>query len=195
MSVIRAFIAIDLSQEIQSRLESVSDELQNRVGRAPVRWVPTENIHLTLKFLGDVSVANLEVLKKILAAETQAHHPFEMSVGELGAYPSLQRPRVLWVGVEAPPELQSIQRGIENETARLGYDREKRAFSAHLTIGRISRNATSKDVRRIGETLSAYKLGFLGATRVKEVKLFQSDLRPGGAVYTCISAAALGPGA
>jgi len=184
MSVIRAFIAIDLSEEIYQQLEEVSRNLQERLAGLPVRWVPVRNIHVTLKFLGDVSIKNLEVLKKLLETETRNHSPFEMSVGDLGAFPSERRPRVLWVGVEAPPELSAIQRGIESETARLGYAPEDRPFSPHLTLGRIGRNANSNDLRRVGETLKTSQVGFLGATRIQAIHLYRSDLQPGGAVYT-----------
>lgn len=192
LSVIRAFVAIEMSPEIRRSLESVAAELKQRLKGVPVRWVPVENIHLTLKFLGDVSVNNIEVLKKILAREAARHSSFEISVGELGAFPSSRRPRVLWVKVEAPPALANLQAGIENETARLGYPREERPFSPHLTLGRVARHAGSEDIRRIGETLEAYKVGFLGAAPVRLVNLYRSDLSPGGAVYTCLFNAPLG---
>ena len=180
MSVVRAFIAIELSPEIYKRLDQVINQLKDCLSGMPIRWVPAQNIHLTIKFLGDVSVANLEMLEKIILSEA----PFEVSIGELGAYPSLRRPRVIWVGVKAPPELTGFQRGVETETARLGYTPEKRAFSPHLTLGRVSRNANSEGVKEIGLVLGDCKVGFLGATRIKSVYLFRSDLKPGGAVYS-----------
>jgi len=191
MSVIRSFIAISLSPEIYQHLDEVGAKLRDRLPEAPVRWVPIRNIHLTIKFLGNVSVSNLEVLKKILHAEVSRHAPFEISVGELGAFPSNRRPRVLWVGVEAPPELHALQHGIETEMARLGYAREERPFSPHLTLGRVARNAESDDLRQIGQVLDSCKVGFLGATRVREVHLYRSDLQPGGAVYTRLFSASL----
>lgn len=184
MSVIRAFIALDLSNEIYQRLERVIDDLQSQLNGVPVRWVPIDNIHLTLKFLGNVSVANLEVLKKLLKVEAVSHEPFEISVGDLGAFPSARRPRVIWTGVQAPPNLNLLQRGIEAETARLGYAPEERPFSPHLTLGRVSRNANSQDIRQISEVLEKQKVGYLGAARIQSVHLFRSDLKPGGAVYT-----------
>jgi 2'-5' RNA ligase len=192
MSVIRAFIAIDLAAEIRKRLDQVSSELRQRLRDVPVRWVAVENIHLTLKFLGDVSLANLEVLKKILQSEASGHSPFEISVGDLGAFPSTHRPRVIWVRVQSPAELNSVQHSIEVETNRLGYATEDRPFSPHLTLGRVSRNATAGEVRRIGDVLDSYKVGFLGAMQVRTVHLYRSDLRPGGAVYTCLFSASLG---
>jgi 2'-5' RNA ligase len=191
MPVIRAFIAIDLSSEIRRQLDQVESQLKDRLPGIAVRWVPVENIHLTLKFLGDVSLANLEILKKILRSEAGHHHSFEISVGELGAFPSLRRPRVIWIGVKAPTELNSIQTGIENETSRLGYAREERDFSPHLTLGRVSRNATSQDSRLISQVLESTQVGLLGTTRIQAVHLYKSDLQPGGAVYTRIFSAAL----
>ncbi len=192
LSVIRAFIAIDMSDEIRRGLDHVAVEVKKRLKDVPVRWVPVENIHLTLKFLGDVSVNNVEMLKKIMAGEAARHSGFEISVGELGAFPSTRRPRVIWVKVEAPPALNNLQAGIENETARLGYPREERPFSPHLTLGRVARNASPADIRRIGDSLEAYKVGSLGTASVKMVNLYRSDLGPGGAVYKCLFAAPLG---
>jgi 2'-5' RNA ligase len=189
MVVIRAFIAINLSTEIQNSLDEVSNKLEERLNDVPIRWVPVENIHLTIKFLGDVSVSNLEMLQKMLRSEASQHDPFEFSVGNLGAFPSISRPRVIWVGVEAPPELHTLQRGIETETARLGYAREKRTYSPHLTLGRVSRNADAKDIKCIREVLKNCTIGYLGAARVSEVHLYQSELLPGGAVYKQIFSA------
>ena len=191
MNVIRAFIAVSLSPEIYQNLEGVVRQLKERLPGVAVRWVTVKNVHLTLKFLGDVSVSNLEILTKILQSEASHHAPFEFSVGELGAFPSIRRPRVVWVGVEAPAELHALQHGIEVETQRLGYAREDREFSPHLTLGRVSRNATSKDVQRISEAVGSYKVGFLGAARVQAVNLYRSDLQPGGAVYTQLFSAPL----
>lgn len=192
MSVIRAFIALDLSDELYQQLDSLSKDLIRRLPEVPVRWVPVENIHLTLKFLGDVSLANLEILEKMLETEILNHEPFEISVGDLGAFPSERRPRVIWVGVEAPPELAQMQRAIEAQTTRLGYAADTRPFSPHLTLGRVSRNAKSGEIRKVSEALENHKVGFLGVTRIREVHLYRSDLQPGGAVYTRLFSASLG---
>jgi 2'-5' RNA ligase len=189
MSVIRAFIAIDLTQEIHQRLDEVIENFRKQLEGVPIRWVPGKNIHLTLKFLGDMSLANLELLTKILQNEVAGHAPFEISVGGSGAFPAVRRPRVIWVGVEAPSELAAVQSGVENAMARLGYAREERPFSPHLTVGRVSRNAGSGDLRRIAAVLEASKVSFLGAACVREVCLFRSDLKPSGAAYTKIFAA------
>jgi 2'-5' RNA ligase len=192
MSVIRAFIAIDLPPDVQDCLKQISEQLKTEVGEKAVRWVPVSNIHLTLKFLGDVSINNLDVLKEIITAEAALQKPMEFSIGRLGAYPKSRRPRVIWVGVEAPPELISLQRGIETRTAKVGYPQDTRKFSPHLTLGRVSRNASPEEVREIGDVICNSKLGFLGAARVQDVHLFKSDLQPTGAIYTKLFTAPLG---
>ena len=194
MEVIRAFIAINLPPEILERIEQVSLDLRTRMKMVPVRWVPTENIHLTLKFLGNVSTANLEILKDILGKVVSNHHECDISVGGIGAFPKPQNPRVIWIGMEVPQELETLQRNIEIETARLGYSREHRPFSAHLTFGRVSRNASAQDVHTIAEILEDIKVGFLGATRLRTVYLYRSDLKPEGAKYTPIYSAAFKDG-
>lgn len=186
MSVIRAFIAIDLSPEIQNRLDEVLQDYRAQLPDIPIRWVSASNIHLTLKFLGDVSLSNLSLLTEMIQKEISNHHQFDISVGGSGAFPNIRQPRVVWVGVEAPPELGAVQNGIEMATARLGYMREERAFSPHLTIGRVSRNATAQDVKAISKALETTRVGFLGATCVEKVHLYRSDLQPTGAVYTQI---------
>jgi RNA 2',3'-cyclic 3'-phosphodiesterase len=182
MTAIRAFIAIDLPPTLREKLDAVIDKLQT-VSSGAVRWVPAKNIHLTLKFLGDISPANLQVLSKILAVETQDCPPFEMGVGGVGAFPNDRRPRVVWVGVKAPPVLENLQRNIESETRRLGYTPEERPFSPHLTIGRVTHNAKPQDIRQLSETLVNLDTGNLGHIRVDKIFLFRSDLYPSGAVY------------
>ena len=184
MKGIRAFIALDFSPEIYEQLDSIKAQLKTRLSDIPIRWVPTINIHLTLKFLGDVSPTNIEVLNDILRLEAGKFSPFVISVGDLGAFPSIHRPRVIWIGIESPEELKSLHQGIEIETARLGYAPESRPFSPHLTLGRVSKHARSEEVRKIGEVLAKAKVGFLGSTRVSEVHLYRSELLPSGAVYS-----------
>jgi len=183
-NIIRVFIAIDFSPEIYERLESVKEQLETDLPNVPVRWVPVKNIHLTLKFLGDISITNLGVLNEILRMEAQKINPFDISVGDLGAFPSIYRPRVIWIGIKAPNELKSLQQGIETETARVGYPPERRPFSPHLTLARVQKSARSDQLRNIGETLTRSKVGFLGASRVTEVHLYRSELTPTGAIYT-----------
>ena len=191
MRVIRAFIAIEISPEIRSGLEKTAGTLKRQLSGLPVKWVSVGNIHLTLKFLGDVSINNLEVLKEMLRSQAASHHSFEIQVGQLGVFPSLRRPQVIWVGLQAPAELLDLQKGIEAEASHFGYAPEERGFSPHLTLGRVARNANNDERRRIGEVIGSSKLGQLGTQSVQSVNLYQSDLQPAGAVYTCLFKAGL----
>ncbi len=191
MSVIRAFIAIDLSDEIQQRLDEVVGDFKAKLPEIPIRWVAAENIHLTLKFLGDVSLTNLSILTDMIQTEISTHHEFDISVGGAGAFPNIRQPRIIWVGVEAPAELTAVQNGIEAAAGRLGYAREERPFSPHLTLGRVSRNASTQEIKAISNVLEKTRVGFLGATCVEKVHLYRSDLHPTGAVYTQIYSSSL----
>ncbi len=193
MSVVRAFIAINLSDEVTDHLARVISDLQKRMPSKVIKWSPPKNIHLTLKFLGDVSVHNLDLLKDALRVDVTGRNVFDISAGGMGVFPKITQPRVIWVGVEAPDDLASLQRAIENDMRRLGYARERRSFTPHLTLGRVSRNASSQELRQVIQVLQDYKVGFLGVSRVTAVHLYRSDLNPGGAVYTSLFAAPLRP--
>ena len=193
MSVVRAFIAINLSNEVIDHLARVILDLQKRMPSGVVKWSSPKNIHLTLKFLGDVSVHNLDLLKDALRMDAAGREVFDISVGGMGVFPKITQPRVIWVGVEAPDDLASLQRAIENDMQRLGYVRERRSFTPHLTLGRVSRNANSHELRQVIQVLQDYKVGFLGVSRVIAVYLYRSDLNPGGAVYTSLFTAPLRP--
>jgi 2'-5' RNA ligase len=149
------------------------------------------NVHLTLKFLGDVSEENLNALTAMIQAEASACPPFNLSIGGLGVFPSIKRPRVIWVGVEAPAELSDLHGRIEAETTKPGYPPDKRGFSPHVTLGRVLRRADSGEVREISQRLDQQKTGFIAASPVEAVHLYQSDLKSTGAVYTHLAAARL----
>lgn len=191
MDAIRAFIAIELPGEIQEKLGQLIRQIQEYAPKA-VRWVPAHNIHLTLKFLGNVSPTNLNNLIQAIQAEALRHRTMRFCVGGIGAFPNRNRPRVVWAGVSAPPELGELQRGVDRETMRLGYPGEERGFSPHLTLGRVSQHASPEEVRKVAESLAAVRVGELGWVAVKQLTLFRSDLRPGGAVYSALVEAPLG---
>ncbi len=189
--VIRAFIAADLTPTVREAVAQVSRELQQKLAGLPLRWVAPENMHLTLKFLGDVSARNLRLLEEMLAGEAHQHTAFEFGVGTLGAFPNLRHPRVLWVGVSGPEALLRLHAGIENAMARLGYPREQRPYQPHLTLARVARNAPATVIRQISQVLRQEKVGYLGSVRVEAIHLYRSDLSPQGPRYTRLFTAAL----
>jgi 2'-5' RNA ligase len=190
MSLLRAFIAVEIPLEIREAVCQATRALQKGAGSA-VRWVPLENMHLTLKFLGDVSAANVELLSQMLHAEAGLFHCFDLGVGGLGSFPSLKRPRVIYIGIQAPPTLEALQRGIESASRRLGYESEERGFSPHLTIGRVKQNITAIEQQAIRRALEETRIDSLGTARVDSVHLYKSDLRPTGSVYTRLFSARL----
>lgn len=180
----RSFIAVEIPTGIHRAIAHITQELQKELSRSMVRWVESENIHLTLKFLGDVPPGDLENLAGLLKAELAAHEPFTMSVKGLGAFPNQHRPRIIWVGLEAPVGLAKLQKAVETTAARLEFPAEERPFSPHLTIGRVNQHVSQSDLARIGPVLESTHFGSLGDVNVQAVRIFKSDLRPTGAVYT-----------
>ena len=190
MSVIRLFIAIALPGPLQQKLDEAARTLKNDKTRA-VRWVAGKNIHLTLKFLGEVESEKIDAISQVIQAESRLIKPFEVSASGAGAFPNLRRPRVVWIGVQTPPVLAELAAAIDRGTQQLGFPGEDRAFSPHLTLGRVSQNASPQEVQAIGQALSMARIGDLGSFKVTQVTLFRSDLQPGGAVYTPLFSAAL----
>jgi 2'-5' RNA ligase len=182
--MLRAFIAIEVPVEMQRAIADSTAALKSALPKTLIRWVAPQNVHLTLKFLGDVSPAALEKLAERLKVEVPSHGMFSISAGGLGAFPNPRRPRVIWIGLEIPPDLETLRRALETVAARLGYPAEERPFSAHLTIGRVGQNLSASDMQRIRSTLESTRVGTLGTFRVEAVHIFKSDLLPGGSVYT-----------
>jgi 2'-5' RNA ligase len=189
--MLRSFIAIEMPAEVQDAMDKSTAKLKKALARPLVRWAPPHNVHLTLKFLGDVSAANLELLAQALKVEAEQNAGFSLSIGGLGVFPNPRRPRVVWIGIEAPAALQALQRSIEAAAAGLGYAPENRPFSPHLTIGRVNQNASASEVQQIRASLEQTRVGALGIVSVEAVQIFKSDLQPGGAVYTHLYTAAL----
>jgi 2'-5' RNA ligase len=190
--ILRSFIAIEMPTSVQDAIDRSTTVLKKELGKPLVRWVPPHNVHLTLKFLGDVSQSNLELLAQALKVEAREHTVFSLSVGGLGAFPNPRRARVIWIGIEAPEALQALQHAIEAVSARLGYTPENRPFSPHLTIGRVNQNASAGELQHLRSALEATHIGALGAATVDAVHIFKSDLLPSGAVYTHINTAPFG---
>jgi 2'-5' RNA ligase len=181
---IRAFIAIEIPETLRAALGKTRDALKLELSAARLRWPPVENIHLTLKFLGDILPDDVERIGAALRVSAESLSRFEIRLAGLGVFPKMQQPRVFWLGVEAPPELATLQRGIEVGCAGLGFPPERRAFSPHLTLARFKRGANRRDYGRMVEVLEAHSDTQVGAAMVNEVILFQSTLAPQGASYS-----------
>lgn len=190
MSLLRAFIAVEIPAAIREAACKEIVPLQQRLGSA-VRWVPGENMHLTLKFLGEVAPTNVEMLSQMLRAEAELFPSFDLHLGGLGAFPNSKRARVLYIGMQAPATLEALQRGIESASHKLGYESEERSFSPHLTVGRVRQNITSVEQQTIRRALEETRIDALGTARVDSIHLYRSDLKPTGSVYTRLYSAPL----
>jgi 2'-5' RNA ligase len=184
--MLRSFVAIRLPVEVQQAIAQSTAELQRALPKPLVRWVPTRNVHLTLKFLGDVSPANLERLAETLRSAAAEQAAFPISVGGLGAFPTARRARILWIGLQAPSDLAALQRALESVAARMGYAPEDRPFSPHLTIGRVGQSVTTADLQKVRSAVEAAAVGHLGTFQAETIDVFKSDLQPGGSVYTLL---------
>ena len=184
--MLRSFIAVEIPPEIQNEISRSIAPLQKALPKPLVRWVAAQNVHLTLKFLGDVSSENLDQLANELRSETINHESFCIPVGGVGAFPNPRRARVIWIGLEASPALKTLLHGVEAVAAKLGYAAEERPFSPHLTVGRVGKNISGADPQTIQTALERMHVGALGTIRISAVHVFKSDLRPEGPIYTCL---------
>lgn len=173
-------MAVELSTEIAAGVCRIQAGLKER---APgVRWVRSEGIHLTLKFLGEVDPDLIgEIVSKTEEA-VQAIGPFAIGVKGGGGFPTLKHPRVIWIGVDDPSgELKKVQAGIEAGMEELGFQKERRDFAPHLTVGRLR---TERGREGVAQPLDAIRASDLGIMEVREIILFRSHLKPTGAEYT-----------
>lgn len=183
----RTFIAIDLGPAIKERLAAFVSRLKPLGG--DIKWVSRDSMHLTLKFLGEIDPARAAGVKDALAAVCSGRMSFSLACRGTGVFPPGSRsPRVLWVGVEAGPELGLLQEEIEASCARLGFDRESRPFNPHLTLGRVKSPGGSG--RAVAELERARDEAF-GEMSVRSVIFFESRLRPSGAEYAVLQEFAL----
>jgi 2'-5' RNA ligase len=187
MATVRTFIAVELSEDLREELGLLQDELRTQLPPGSVRWVRPEGIHLTLKFLGDTPVGQVDQVKAALAEAAAEVGSFRVTVRGLGCFPNTRRPRVIWVGLEEPTgALQRLRDAVEAHIAPIGFPTERRRFSPHLTLGRVQRRATSSEVREIGQRVAASAVGLVGEMEAATVSCIKSDLKPSGAVYTTL---------
>lgn len=183
MKPTRAFIAIELTPPVHQSLDTVI-RLYRGYNLKAVRWVPVNNIHLTLRFLGDSSPFQLQQIQDHLARLVKNYPPFEMTLKGCGAFPNKNKPRVLWVGAHVPPSLILLQKEIETFCRKINFEPEERGFSPHLTLGRVSQSASLDEIEAISRAVQAVNVGIVANFSVHQITLFKSDLNPGGSVYT-----------
>lgn len=178
----RAFIAIELPQEIKDYFKNLQDKL--KTCGADVKWVEPVNIHLTLKFLGEISEPQTKEIIKIMGNVSSAKPAFDITLGSLGAFPGITSPRVIWVGIDAgAQESKQIAQELEDRLCRLGIPKDEKGFSAHITIARTKSafniTALIQDLKNMAGIMPEEKLRFKAA----KISLIKSTLTPKGPLY------------
>jgi RNA 2',3'-cyclic 3'-phosphodiesterase len=176
-SGIRSFIAVDLDAPVARAVNDLQGEL--RRFDADVRWVRREGLHVTLKFLGSVAPARLERVHAALASSLWDQPALQVRVRGLGAFPDWRRPRVVWVGLQSIG-LVVLTTLVDGALAPLGFEREQRAFTPHLTLARVN---TPRGWPRLEEACKAHLDDDFGASDISAVTIYRSTLQRGGAVY------------
>jgi 2'-5' RNA ligase len=183
---VRAFIAVNLPAPVRERLADWQRALKAQGGGAAVRWTPLEQIHLTLRFLGNVPTEAVPEIAAALQRAGAGTVPFELRAEGLGCFPNVRRPRLIWVGLAGDlVALRALQQAVARETAPWG-EREDREFLPHLTIGRIKDGQTAA-ARLLAEALPGLAHQPPTAWRVTQVDLMQSVLRPAGAAHSSLA--------
>ena len=184
---IRAFISIRLDAAVLRRLQQFQKKLEQSVPSEAVRWTPPEQLHLTLKFLGNVKTDALAEVQAALAQIAQNFGPLQLRAEGLGAFPSLRNPRVIWVGLQGDlAALEQLTGRIEEAMQPWAEKEEKRGFHPHLTLGRVRENG-SRHARAIGQALQQITPPVFDAWRAEQFYLMRSQLSPKGATHTKVA--------
>ncbi len=184
----RAFIAIELTIEIKDALSKIQDRLKAHLPK--ISWIKPLNLHLTLKFLGEISAEQLSEIKQIITEITKTTSCFKIKLEALGVFPNLHAARIIWIGANQPPlELQQLARQLETRLIKSGIPQEQRSFCAHITIGRIKSHFIPSDLKKaldkIGKEVAEANLEL----ECKEITLFESTLGQQAATYTALKKA------
>jgi 2'-5' RNA ligase len=191
MEEVRCFIAIELPDGVKRGLRELQAQLK-AASLAPVKWVDPENIHLTLKFLGNVAAGRLDKIGQAMTEAVQGTSSFSLEVKELGVFPNPKRVQIVWVGVSGETEkLAILQQRIESGLEKLGFPSENRRFTPHLTLARLRDRATPQEREKLGQTIAETEFAAAGSFTVNSVKLMKSQLTPEGPIYSQLSSAVL----
>jgi len=194
MEKVRSFVAIELSDELKQELVELVDRLRSG-GQAGVRWVDPRNIHLTLKFLGDVAVDRLDDITGALKEASRETSPFRLTIRGLGVFPNPGRVRVAWVGVSGQVDvLEGLQQRVESALARLGFAAESRGFTPHLTLARVGDRVSPEERQRFGTLIETADFEARHDMAVDAIHLMRSQLTGRGAIYSRLSSIELDRG-
>ena len=183
---IRTFLACSPSPEVRGRIIALQETLKKQIPAGIVSWVKPESIHLTLKFLGNISPVQKNTIQFILADVVATQPVFHLSAEGVGAFPGPSRPKVIWIGLRGETEmLLNLQQQVDRALATSGFPEEDRPFQGHLTLGRVKKTQTDKAIEKSLSLTQNFKGGQF---QVDHLAFFQSELTPSGAIYTLLHA-------
>ena len=176
---IRAFIAVELNDQIKETIRGFQEHLKPL--DCDISWVKPENVHLTLKFLGDVKTKMIPSVMETLGDVCKDLRPFDTTLTQPGVFPDLRHPRVVWVGLDdVNGNLARLAESLETALGNIGFKKEKRDFQSHITVGRVR---TLKDIAQLSDTIKKFSVPTGIKQSVARIILFKSTLTPQGSVY------------
>jgi len=178
---IRSFIAVNLDGDLKKKIAEETENLRKIGG--DIKWVPPENLHITLKFLGDTDEDLIPTVQERLSVISSSSAPFSLRLSGAGVFPDKRRPRVIWIDINNPGELIKLQGSVEVSMVSIGFVKEDRPFSAHLTLGRVK---ALKNLKSLIDPLEALRDRDFGNIEVNSFSLMKSVLEPKGPEYTVI---------
>jgi RNA 2',3'-cyclic 3'-phosphodiesterase len=185
MEDIRAFIAVEIPAEIKQKLAEIEEKLRSR--KYPAKWVAADSIHLTLKFLGNISLDTVPKVRDVMEEASLYVPSFQIGINGLGVFPNLNHVQIIWAGVSGDlARLIELQKNIDSGLEKLGFTPESRPFTAHLTLARIRDEASNTERDIAGKMVNAVQFE-AGNFKVESVSLIKSELRREGPLYTRIA--------
>ena len=177
MSQVRAFLAIDLDDDLKPKINRIIKEFKQI--DAKIKYVELANLHLTLKFFGDIDTEGLELLEQKIAGVVSEFEPFNIKIKGCGAFPNDNHIKVIWIGIDEDSLIRDLHDKLDLEFAKLGFDKDRK-FSTHLTIGRMK---AAKNKAQVKSTIEEFKGVEIGQMEVNKISLKKSTLTPAGPIY------------
>lgn len=188
-NTVRTFIAVEIDTAVCKQASGVIQRLSKTASE--IKWVESENMHLTLKFLGDVSLTETNRICNAVAKAVEKIEPFDLEMATIGAFPNLDRPRTIWLGSDdGIEEMVDLQEAVDQSMKKVGFRLESRRYQPHLTLGRVKR--LGPDAKVLTELLKKEAYFGAGRTRVDQVIIFSSQLTKSGPIYAPIGTLPLG---
>jgi len=186
---IRCFVAVQLSDDLCEAIWMLQKQLQKHSPMRGLRWIDPGDLHITIKFIiGGVPAIQLPRIVTALDNIAEKRDPFTIKLKNLGTFPNIHRPSLLWLGLdEGEKELQTLFKAIENKLGRLGLKAERRAYHAHLTLARVPKNWSQSQRRALGQLIGPTKVPDLPTSEVEGIALIRSILTPEGPDYMRLS--------